>query len=178
MLPALTTPLMQQPVPDAEWHAARVQLEQALRREPDNSEVLVHLGVLCARAQEYRKARTILEKAVAVAPEGMLARRLLVELLICFGDLDRARGWVTTGTTHRTGDPAWRAALTGGLVAAIAGTLSNDSGPVLLLFGAAALAVVTAYVRGDPRLAEPTPEPESGPIGGTVARTEPIGAGS
>ena len=42
----------------------------------------------------------------------------------------------------------------------------------------AALAVVTAYVRGDPRLAEPTPEPESGPIGGTVARTEPIGAGS
>lgn len=76
------------------------------------------------------------------------------------------------------GDPAWRAALTGGLVAAIAGTLSNDSGPVLLLFGAAALAVVTAYVRGDPRLAEPTPEPESGPIGGTVARTEPIGAGS
>jgi hypothetical protein len=92
---------------------------------------------------------------------------------------------VAYGLRHREriyaplrGDPAWRAALTGGLVAAVAGALSNDSGPVLLLFGAAALAVATAYVRGDPRLAEPPPEPERGPIGGVVARTEPIGAGS
>ena len=50
-------------------------------------------------------------------------------------------------------DPAWRAALLGSLAAAIAGTLFNDSGPLLLLFGAFVLTVVTAYIRGDPQLA-------------------------
>ena len=92
---------------------------------------------------------------------------------------------VVYGVRHRAriyaplhGDPAWRAALTGGLAASLAGALSNDSGPVLLLFGAAALAVATAYVRGDPRLGEPMREPRTDPIEGVAARTEPIGAGS
>lgn len=111
MLPALTAPLLQQPVPETDWHAARVQLERVLRTEPTNVEVLTHLGVLYARAGQYRKARTTLERAMAAAPEDLLARRLLVELLICFGDLDAARGWITTGPTQRTGDPAWRAAV-------------------------------------------------------------------
>lgn len=52
------------------------------------------------------------------------------------------------------GDVAWHAALAGGLAAGIAGALFNDSGPVLLLFATATLAITTAYVRGDPRLAE------------------------
>jgi hypothetical protein len=51
------------------------------------------------------------------------------------------------------GNAAWRAALLGSLAAAIAGTLFNDSGPLLLMFGAFLLAVVTAYIRGDPQLA-------------------------
>lgn len=51
-------------------------------------------------------------------------------------------------------DPAWSAVLYGGLAAGVAGTLFNDSGPVLLLFATASLAVATIYVRGDPRLAE------------------------
>ena len=75
------------------------------------------------------------------------------------------------------GDPAWRAALWGGLAAAVAGALSNDSGPVLLLFGAAALAVATAYVRGDPRLAGPPDRPPPGPLQGVVPRTEAVGVG-
>ncbi len=52
------------------------------------------------------------------------------------------------------GDVAWHAALAGGLAAGIAGALFNDSGPVLLLFATATLAITTAYVRGDPRLAD------------------------
>jgi hypothetical protein len=49
------------------------------------------------------------------------------------------------------GSPAWQAALAGGLAASIAGTLFNDSGPVLLVYGTFVLACLTAYVRGDPR---------------------------
>jgi len=51
------------------------------------------------------------------------------------------------------GSPSWRAALVGGLTASVVGALSNDSGPILLAFGVFVLACVTAYVRGDPRLA-------------------------
>lgn len=47
-------------------------------------------------------------------------------------------------------DPAWQAAMYGGLAAAVAGTLFNDSGPLLLLFGTFVLAVVSAYIRGEP----------------------------
>ena len=50
------------------------------------------------------------------------------------------------------GSPSWRAALIGGLTASVVGTLSNDSGPILLAFGVFVLACVTAYIRGDPKL--------------------------
>jgi hypothetical protein len=52
------------------------------------------------------------------------------------------------------GSPSYRAALIGGLTASIVGALSNDSGPLLLAFGVFVLTCLTAYVRGDPRLAE------------------------
>jgi hypothetical protein len=52
------------------------------------------------------------------------------------------------------GSPSWHAALIGGLTAAIIGALFNDSGPMLFVFGVAVLTCATAYVRGDPRLAE------------------------
>jgi hypothetical protein len=48
------------------------------------------------------------------------------------------------------GSPAWRAALIGGLTGSIAGALTNDSGPVLFVFGVFLLACATAYVRGAP----------------------------
>jgi hypothetical protein len=51
-------------------------------------------------------------------------------------------------------DAVWRAAILGGLGAAVAGALFNDSGPLLLIFGVFVLAVAVAYIRGDPRLAE------------------------
>ena len=51
------------------------------------------------------------------------------------------------------GSPAWRAALAGGLAASVVGAIFNDSGPILLVFGVFVLTCVTAYVRGDPKLA-------------------------
>lgn len=50
------------------------------------------------------------------------------------------------------GSPAWRAALIGGLTASIVGALTNDSGPLLFVFGVFILACATAYVRGAPTI--------------------------
>jgi hypothetical protein len=55
------------------------------------------------------------------------------------------------------GSPAWTAAYVGSLMASIVGSLFNDSGPILLVYGVFVLACVTAYVRGDPRLAREPP---------------------
>jgi hypothetical protein len=48
------------------------------------------------------------------------------------------------------GDPVWRAFLWGGVAASIAGSLFNDSGPVLLFIGIVALTFVTTYLRSGP----------------------------
>jgi hypothetical protein len=63
------------------------------------------------------------------------------------------------------GTASWSAALTGALAGSVAGALSNDSGPVIIVFGVITSAFVVAYLRGDPRLvphpteAEPSAEP-------------------
>lgn len=62
-------------------------------------------------------------------------------------------------------DEAWQAALLGSLAAAIAGTVFNDSGPLLLMFGAFLLTVVTAYIRGDPQLADEVTNSQRLPAG-------------
>jgi hypothetical protein len=48
------------------------------------------------------------------------------------------------------GDPAWLAAMTGGLTAGLVGALSEDSGPVLLVVAVFALGCVAAYLWGRP----------------------------
>ena len=56
--------------------------------------------------------------------------------------------------------PAWRAALAGSLAGAVAGTLSNDSGPLLLVLAVVVLAAVTAYIRtGATRTEAVLPDP-------------------
>jgi hypothetical protein len=50
-------------------------------------------------------------------------------------------------------DPAWRAALAGGLAAGVVGALAEDSGPVLLVVAVFALGCVATYLWGRP----PTP---------------------
>jgi hypothetical protein len=47
-------------------------------------------------------------------------------------------------------DPAWLAALAGGLTAGLVGALSEDSGPVLLVVAVFALGCVTTYLWGAP----------------------------
>ena len=58
------------------------------------------------------------------------------------------------------GDPAWLAALAGGLTAGVIGTLSEDSGPVLLVVAVFALGCLCCYLWGKPR---PAPKRASGP---------------
>jgi hypothetical protein len=53
------------------------------------------------------------------------------------------------------GDAPWRACLAGGLGASIAGSLFNDSGPILLFIGIVALAFLTAYLRAAPDARDP-----------------------
>jgi hypothetical protein len=48
-------------------------------------------------------------------------------------------------------DPAWMAALAGGLAAGVIGSLTEDSGPLLLVVAVFALGCVTAYLWGRPR---------------------------
>jgi hypothetical protein len=52
-------------------------------------------------------------------------------------------------------DPAWLAAMGGGLTAAVVGAIVEDSGPVLLVVGVLALGCVAAYLWGRPRTAQP-----------------------
>jgi hypothetical protein len=49
------------------------------------------------------------------------------------------------------GDPAWLAALCGGLAAGMVGALAEDSGPVLLVVAVFALGCVACYLWGRPR---------------------------
>jgi hypothetical protein len=49
------------------------------------------------------------------------------------------------------GDPAWLAALAGGLAAGVVGALAEDSGPVLLVVAVFALGCVLSYLWGRPR---------------------------
>lgn len=62
------------------------------------------------------------------------------------------------------GDAVWRAALGGGLAASIAGSLFNDSGPLLLFIGIVSLTFVTAYLRSPPGELLPPVEASTPPV--------------
>jgi hypothetical protein len=67
---------------------------------------------------------------------------ILCGLAVAYAIVHRDRVYATI-----RGDAVWRAALGGGLAASIAGSLFNDSGPMLLFIGIVSLAFVTAYLR-------------------------------
>jgi hypothetical protein len=75
---------------------------------------------------------------------------LLCALAVAYALVHRDRVYATI-----EGDAVWRAALAGGLSASIAGSLFNDSGPLLLFIGIVALTFVTAYLRSPPPSREP-----------------------
>jgi len=68
--------------------------------------------------------------------------------------------------------PAWRAGLAGGAVAAVAGALANDSGPVLLVITTFALCFATLYVRGAPAAEGRAAAAEAGASPPAIERTE------
>jgi hypothetical protein len=70
---------------------------------------------------------------------------ILCALAVAYAIVHRDRVYATI-----RGDDVWRAALGGGLAASIAGSLFNDSGPLLLFIGVVALTFVTAYLRSPP----------------------------
>ena len=69
----------------------------------------------------------------------------IVLLAACIGV--RLRGRVLAPVD---GDPAWLAALAGGLAAGVVGALVEDSGPVLLVVAVFALGCVLSYLWGRP----------------------------
>jgi hypothetical protein len=89
------------------------------------------------------------ELAVNVLKRGFMPFATVIALLaVAYGIRFRARVYGPLD-----GRAAWRAALAGSVASSIVGALANDSGTLLLVIGVAALGFVTAYVRGDPRLA-------------------------
>jgi hypothetical protein len=62
-------------------------------------------------------------------------------------------------------DPAWRAALFGGLSAGVVGALTEDSGPLLFVVAVFVLACVTAYIRGAPGAPRPPADGAGEPVG-------------
>jgi hypothetical protein len=73
------------------------------------------------------------------------------------------------------GDPGWRAALTGGLVAGVVGALVEDSGPVLLVVAVFVLGCVLAYLWAEPPplSASPPSSPGRSRAARSHARTRP-----
>jgi hypothetical protein len=67
--------------------------------------------------------------------------------------------WRSTLLETVRGQPSWGAALGGALAGSIAGALTNDSGPVIVIYGVLMAAFIVTYLRGDPRLARPA-QPE------------------
>jgi hypothetical protein len=85
----------------------------------------------------------------------------------------RNRAWLYGDAPHR----AWIAVLVGGLAAGVAGMLTNDSGPVLLVNAVLALATVTAYILAGTRarvLEEAPREPEAPPAASGPRAADPV----
>jgi hypothetical protein len=73
----------------------------------------------------------------------------IAALTIVFGIKYRDRTYAPI-----VGSDPWRAALAGSIAAGVAGSLSNDSGPLLLVISTFVVVIATMYLRGDPRLAQ------------------------
>lgn len=74
--------------------------------------------------------------------------------------------------TPVAGDPAWQAALAGGLTAGVVGALVEDSGPVLLVVAVFTLICVLAYLWGRPVVVRPR-SPDKTHATQSRARTRP-----
>lgn len=76
------------------------------------------------------------------------------------------------------GDPAWLAALAGGLAAGVVGSLVEDSGPELLVVAMFALGCVVSYLWGRPAAVHGPAEPQTGRARPEVPYSSKPGIGS
>jgi hypothetical protein len=83
--------------------------------------------------------------------------------------------WRDRLLTPVAGDPAWLAALAGGLAAGVVGALAEDSGPVLLVVAMFALGCVVSYLWHGPKVpvAEPVTYPDPGSAQPGAGRRSP-----
>ncbi len=86
---------------------------------------------------------------------------LTILCLLAVGYALRHRGRVYETVAD---DGVWRACLGGGLAASLAGSLFNDSGPVLLFIGVVSLTFLSSYLRAAPdrSVGVPPPPPADG----------------
>jgi hypothetical protein len=70
-------------------------------------------------------------------------------------------------------DPVWTAGLGGAFAAGIVGSLTNDSGPLLLLIGTIGLAALTAYLRSGEAAAIPPADDLPAPPAAALERPPP-----
>jgi hypothetical protein len=95
---------------------------------------------------------TVLRRLLLAANSLFNGRRMPVIVAagaLAVGFAYRNRAWLYRPVAQ----PAWHAALLGGLISCVLGSLANDSGPLLFVVGVFGLIVATMYVQGDPRLA-------------------------
>jgi hypothetical protein len=90
------------------------------------------------------------ELAYNALKRGLMPFATAIALLtLAYGIKYRTRIYAPLG-----GSDVWRAALAGSVAAGVAGSLSNDSGPLLLVITTFTVVATTVYIRGDPRLAQ------------------------
>jgi hypothetical protein len=90
-------------------------------------------------------AKRRLTLAAHSAVRGLMPLATVLAIAAIVVAIRRRRAWF--------GDlpPAWEPALAGGVAAGVAGTVGNDSGPVLLVLATVVLVAAALYLRGYPR---------------------------
>ena len=111
-----------------------------------------HLTATVADASGPGELLTVVERRARVSAGGLLKATTPVTVGLALAALAAgfaARARLLAPLDGAAGRP-WRAGLAGTLAATATGALVNDSGPIILLIGVAALGLAVAYVVGRP----------------------------
>jgi len=123
-----------------------------------------HLTATVADASGPGDLLAVVERRARVSASGLLKTTTPVTVGIALIALVAgltARRRLLAPLAGAAGRP-WQAGLAGTLAATAVGSLVNDSGPIILLIGVAALGLAAAYVAGRPPA---PPAPDAGPPG-------------
>ena len=111
-----------------------------------------HLTRLAADAEGPAEVLAVLDRRARVSGSGLL--KTTTPLTVGAAVVVLAVGlWARRAILEPVrgeGGRAWRAAMAGTLAATVVGALANDSGPIVLLIGTAALVLSAAHLAGRP----------------------------